>query len=57
MRYAEQVLNDNSTISSDDQRLRTRIDYALDVLNKYSQALKPVRATIDLSQPDFANGM
>lgn len=57
VRYAEQVLNDNSTISSEDQRLRTRIDYALDVLNKYSQALKPVRATIDLSQPDFANGM
>jgi NAD(P)H-dependent FMN reductase len=57
VRHAEQVLNDGPTSHDDDQRLRPRIDYALDILNKYAQALQPVRASIDLSQPAFANGM
>ena len=57
VRHAEQVLNDGSASHDDDQRLRPRIDYALDILNKYAQALQPVRASIDLSHPAFANGM
>ena len=57
VRHAEQVLNDGAASNDDDQRLRPRIDYALDILNKYAQALQPVRASIDLSQPEFANGM
>ena len=57
VRHAEQVLNDGAASNDDDQRLRARIDYALDILNKYAQALQPVRASIDLSQPAFANGM
>ena len=57
VRHAEQVLNDGAASNDDDQRLRPRIDYALDILNKYAQALQPVRASIDLSQPAFANGM
>ena len=57
VRHAEQVLNDGAASNEDDQRLRPRIDYALDILNKYAQALQPVRASIDLSQPEFANGM
>ena len=57
VRHAEQVLNDGAASNDDDQRLRARIDYALDILNKYAQALQPVRASIDLSHPAFANGM
>ena len=57
VRHAEQVLNDGAASNEDDQRLRPRIDYALDILNKYAQALQPGRASIDLSQPEFANGM
>lgn len=37
--------------------LRERIDYALNALQKYGAALKSVRATIDLSQAEFANGI
>jgi NAD(P)H-dependent FMN reductase len=57
VRHVEQQLNLPTASEVDDQRLRVRIDYALDVLHKYSVALKPVRASIDLSRPAFANGM
>lgn len=57
VRHVEQVLNDGAAISDDDQRLRARGDYALDVLHQYGQALKPLRASIDLCKPEFANGM
>jgi NAD(P)H-dependent FMN reductase len=57
VRNVEQQLNQPIASEADDQRLRARIDYALDVLQKYSAALKPLRASIDLSLPEFANGM
>jgi NAD(P)H-dependent FMN reductase len=57
VRHVEQHLNQPDAIEVEDQRLRARIDYALDVLQKYSAALKPVRACIDLQLPEFANGM
>jgi NAD(P)H-dependent FMN reductase len=57
VRHVEQQLNQPIASEVDDQRLRARIDYALDILQKYSAALKPVRASIDLSLPEFANGM
>lgn len=57
VRYVEQQLNLPIASEADDQRLRARIDYALDVLHKYGVALKPVRTNIDLSIPAFANGM
>jgi NAD(P)H-dependent FMN reductase len=57
VRHVEQQLNQPDASEVDDQHLRARIDYALDVLQKYSVALKPVRASIDLSLPEFANGM
>jgi hypothetical protein len=57
VRHVEQQLNQPDASEVDDQRLRARIDYALNVLQKYSAALKPVRASIDLSLPEFANGM
>ncbi|WP_339512059.1 NADPH-dependent FMN reductase [Pseudomonas sp. RL_15y_Pfl2_60] len=57
VRHAEQVLNMPEPQSEDDQRIRARIDYSLDILGKYAQALKPVRESIDMSQAAFSNGM
>ncbi|MBM7061755.1 NAD(P)H-dependent oxidoreductase [Pseudomonas sp. UL073] len=57
VRHAEKVLNDAEASSEDDSRLRARIDYDLEILVKYGQALKPVRESIDMANPAFANGM
>jgi len=57
IRSVTKVLNDEQPASEDDSRIRARIDYALDILAKYGEALKPVRASIDLSDPAFTNGM
>lgn len=57
VRSVEKVLNTAEPSSEDDQRLHARIDYALDILAKYTHALLPVRASIDISNPAFANGM
>ncbi|MGY4535087.1 NAD(P)H-dependent FMN reductase [Pseudomonas sp. TE3786] len=57
VRHCGGVLNGPEAASEDDQRLRARIDYALDILGKYAVALKPVREAIDMSNPGFANGM
>lgn len=57
VRNVEKVLNTPEPSSEDDQRLHARIDYDLDILVKYAQALRSVRASIDMSNPAFANGM
>lgn len=57
VRHVEKVLNGSDVTSDDDQRLRNRIDFALDIFAKYGEALKPVRASIDIDQPAFATGM
>ncbi|MGB4074626.1 NADPH-dependent FMN reductase [Pseudomonas sp.] len=57
VRGVENVLNSPKPAGDDDQRLHARIDYELDILHKYAQALRPVRASIDMSNPAFANGM
>lgn len=57
IRQVEQQFNQASAANHDEQHLRARIDYALDVLQKYSVALQPVRASIDMTQAEFANGM
>lgn len=57
VRHVEQLLNTTEAGNEDDQRIRARIDYALDILNKYALALQPVRASIDISNPAFSNGM
>ncbi|WP_277052696.1 NADPH-dependent FMN reductase [Zestomonas thermotolerans] len=57
VRRAEKVLNEGEPASEDDALLRARIDYDLDILARYAEALKPVRAAIDMSNPAFANGM
>lgn len=57
VRQVEAVMNEGEASGEDDLRIRRRADYALDILGKYAEALKPVRAAIDLSHPAFANGM
>lgn len=57
VRHVEAVLNGGEAVGEDDLRIRKRADYALDILGKYAEALKPVRASIDLSNPSFTNGM
>ncbi|WP_454255494.1 NADPH-dependent FMN reductase [Pseudomonas sp. Marseille-Q8238] len=57
VRHVEKVLNGAAAASEDDQRLRNRIDFALDIFGKYAVALKPVRASIDIDQAAFATGM
>lgn len=57
VRHVEQLMNAAEAANEDDQRIRERADYALDVLVKYADALKPVRASIDFSNPAFGNGM
>ncbi|MNF69916.1 hypothetical protein D3C84_518120 [compost metagenome] len=57
IRGVEKVLNDADAVSDDDQRIRARMDYDLDILARYAEALKPVRQAIDMSIPAFANGM
>ena len=57
VRNVEKVLNTPQPSHEDDQRLHARIDYALDILVRYGDALRPVRAAIDMANPAFANGM
>lgn len=57
VRRVEQVMNGVTPSSEDDQRLHARLDYDLDILARYAQALRPVREAIDISNPAFANGM
>ncbi|SIS20847.1 NAD(P)H-dependent FMN reductase [Aquipseudomonas alcaligenes] len=57
VRQVEAVMNEGTAAGEDDLRIRARADYALDILGKYAEALKPVRAAIDLSNPAFTNGM
>ena len=57
VRQVEAVMNDGEAKGEDDLRIRNRADYALDILGKYAEALKPVRAAIDLNNPAFTNGM
>jgi hypothetical protein len=57
IRSVEKVLNTPQASSEEDQRLHPRVDYALDILVKYAKALSPVRASIDMTNPAFTNGM
>lgn len=57
VRQVEKVLNGPQPADAADERLRARIDYALDVLVRYACALQPVREAIGFDNPAFANGM
>ncbi|TVP90024.1 MAG: NADPH-dependent oxidoreductase [Pseudomonadaceae bacterium] len=57
VRGVEKVMNMPLPVDEEDRRIRERLNYNLDVLLRYADALKPVRAAIDMSLPEFANGM
>lgn len=57
VRQANEMLHPGPVIDDNDARLRPRIDYALGVLGHYATALQAVRAAVDMSNPEFANGM
>ncbi|SDT98618.1 NADPH-dependent FMN reductase [Halopseudomonas salegens] len=57
VRGVEKVMNMPQPVDEDDRRIRERLVYNLDVLLRYAEALKPVRESIDMSRPEFANGM
>ena len=56
-RQVNTMLHPGSVVDDNDLRLRPRIDYALDVLSHYATALQAVRAAVNMSNPEFANGM
>ena len=57
VRGVEKVMNMPLPVDDQDKQIRERLNYNLDVLLRYADALRPVRAAIDMSQPEFANGM
>jgi NAD(P)H-dependent FMN reductase len=57
VRQVEKVLNGPQPVDEADERIRARIDYALDVLVRYARALQPVREAIGFDNPAVANGM
>lgn len=57
VRDVEQVLNDEQPADENDQRIRTRLNYASEVLLAYSKALNEVRASGVIDLEGFRNGM
>ena len=57
VRQVNAMLHQGPVVDDNDQRLRPRIDYALGVLAHYATALRAVRAAVDISNPEFSNGM
>ena len=57
VRQVNSMLHTGPVVDDNDLRLRPRIDYALGVLSHYATALQAVRAAVDFSNPEFANGM
>lgn len=57
VRQVEAVLNGETAADADDQRIRARADWALDVLLEYAEALRGLPQRIDWSEPQFGNGM
>ncbi|MBD9425960.1 NAD(P)H-dependent oxidoreductase [Pseudomonas sp. PDM15] len=57
VRQVEAVLNGARAADADDQRIRARADWALDVLLEYAEALRGLPQRIDWSEPQFGNGM
>lgn len=57
VRQVEAVMNHGPAADADDQRIRERADWALDVLLHYREALRGLPQRIDWSRPQFGNGM
>lgn len=57
VRQVEAVMNHGPAADADDQRIRERADWALDVLLHYCEALRGLPQRSDWSRPQFGNGM
>lgn len=57
VRQVNDMLHPGPVVDDNDARLRPRIDYALGVFSHYATALQAVREAVDMSNPEFANGM
>ncbi|MDY0248633.1 MAG: NAD(P)H-dependent oxidoreductase [Pseudomonas sp.] len=57
VRHVNDMLHSGPIVDDNDLRLRSRIDYALGVLGHYAAALCGVRTAVDMSNPEFSNGM
>lgn len=57
VRHAEKVLNDDAPASPEDEYLRKRAAWAVDLLEQYERALKPMRESGKINYKDFPNGM
>ncbi len=57
IRQVETVLNGEQALDTDDQRIRQRADWALQVLLEYATALRGLNGRIDWSVAQFGNGM
>lgn len=59
LRHVEKILNDNPVDNdqSADSYFRQRIDWALNILQGYSKALKTMRETTEIFHDNFGNGM
>ena len=57
VRQVEAVMNGEQTADADDQRIRARADWSLDVLLQYAEALRGLPQRIDWSEAQFGNGM
>ncbi|MEN0106675.1 MAG: NAD(P)H-dependent oxidoreductase [Pseudomonas sp.] len=57
VRQVESVMNAGEAHSSDDQRIRQRADWTLQMLAHYAQAMQPLRGLITMDNAEFANGM
>jgi azobenzene reductase len=57
VKNAPNVLNGGASTGPDEDYLRKRIDYSVDLLAQYEKALKPIRSSGMLNYKDFPFGM
>lgn len=57
VRRVEEILNHDSPVDEDDRLIRDRIDFALNVLGSYREALAPLQEQQFLFNTYFQNGM
>ena len=57
VRRVEEILNHDSPVDADDRLIRDRIDFALNVLGSYREALAPLQEQQFLFNTYFQNGM
>ena len=57
VRHVEQVMNPGEPTSEDDQRIRVRADWAMDLLLDYTDAMAPLHERHRSPPADWMNGM